>query len=57
MACAPIFQDNVLRKMGGPGQSVWWWLASGRLEVILLYGGSPLTCQFLFWSGIVEGVI
>ena len=55
MVCALIFLDNVLRKMGGPGESVWWWLASGRNEVILLSGGAMLTCQFLFWSGIVEG--
>ena len=55
MVCALVFLDNVLRKMGGEGESVWWWLASGRHEVILLSGGAMLTCQFLFWSGIVEG--
>ena len=54
MVCALIFLDNVFRKMGGPGESAWWWLASGRTEVILLSAGSMLTCQFLFWSGIVE---
>ena len=55
MVCALIFLDNVLRKMGGPGESVWWWLASGRQDVLLLSGGSMLACQFLFWSGIVAG--
>ena len=55
MVCALVFLDNVLRKMGGEGESVWWWLASGRDEVILLSGGAMLTCQFLYWSGIVEG--
>ena len=55
MVCALIFLDNVLRKMGGEGESVWWWLASGRNEVIVLWGGAMLTCQFLYWSGIVEG--
>jgi hypothetical protein len=54
MVCGLIFLDNVFRKMGGPGESAWWWLASGRTEVILLSAGSMLTCQFLFWSGIVE---
>ena len=40
MVCALIFLDNVLTKeMGGPRESVWWWLASGRTEVILLSAG------------------
>jgi hypothetical protein len=54
LVCALIFLDNVLRKMGGPGESDWWWMASGRTEVILLSAAAMLTCQFLFWSGIVE---
>jgi hypothetical protein len=41
-------------KTGGAGESAWWLLASRRAEVILLSAGSMLTCQFLFWSGIVE---
>jgi len=40
--------------MGGPGESVWWWLASGRNDMLLLAGGSMLVCQIMFWSGIVE---
>jgi hypothetical protein len=39
MVCALIFLDNVFRKMGGPGESAWWWLASGRTEVILFSDG------------------
>jgi hypothetical protein len=54
LVCALIFLDNVLRKIGGPGESDWWWMASGRTEVILLSAGAMLTCQFRFWSGIVE---
>jgi len=54
LVCALIFLDNVLRKMGGPGESDWWWMASGRTEVILLSAGAMLACQFRFWSGIVE---
>jgi len=53
IVCALIFVDNVLRKMGGPGESVWWWLASGRIEVILLSGGLMLACQFVFWSKVI----
>ena len=42
--------------LGGAGESVWWWLASGRHDVLLLSGGLMLACQFLFWSGAVERV-
>jgi hypothetical protein len=54
LVCALILLDNVLRKMGGPGESDWWWLASGRTEVILLSAGAMLACHFRFWSGMVE---
>ena len=53
LLCAAIFLDNVLRKMGGARESVWWWLASGRPDVLLLSGASMLECQFLYWSSIV----
>jgi hypothetical protein len=35
LVCALILLDNLLRKMGGPGESDWWWMALGRTEVIL----------------------
>lgn len=54
MMCALVFMDNVLRRMGGPGESVWWWFASGRNDILLLSGGSMLVCQMMFWSGIVK---
>jgi len=54
LVCALILLDNVLRKIGGPGESDWWWMASGRTEVILLSAGAMLACHFRFWSGIVE---
>ena len=54
LVCALIFLDNILRKLGGPAESDWWWMASGKTEVILLSAGAMLTCQFRFWSGIVE---
>jgi hypothetical protein len=54
LVCALILLDNVLRKIGGPGESDWWWMASGKTEVILLSAGAMLTCQFRFWSGVVD---
>ena len=55
LVCALILLDNVLRKIGGPGESDWWWMASGRTEVILLSAGAMLACHFRFRSGMVEG--
>jgi len=54
MVCALIFLDNILRKMGGPGESVWFWLASGTTEVIVVSGVLTVVCQFLFWATAVR---
>ena len=54
LVCAAIFLDNVPRRIDGAG-SVWWWLAPGRNDVLVLSGGLMLACQFLYWSGIVVG--
>jgi hypothetical protein len=55
LVCAAIFLDNVLRRIDG-AESVWWWLAPGRNDVLVLSGGLMLACQFVFWSGAVERV-
>ena len=54
LVCAAFFLDNVLRRIDGAG-SDWWWLASGRNDVLVLSGGLMLVCQLLYWSGIVTG--
>ena len=54
LMCAAIFLDNVLRRIDG-AESDWWWLASGRNDVLMLSAGLMLACQFLYWSGIVMG--
>jgi len=41
LVCAGIFLDNVLRRIDGP-ESDWWWLASGRNDV-LVFSASALT--------------
>lgn len=48
LLCLLGFLDNLLRRVG-PGESAWWWLASGRWEVMLLFGGLSLGCQVVFW--------
>lgn len=54
MLCALVLLDNLLRRIGGAGESEWWWLASGKMEVIFVSGILSLACQLRFWSGIVR---
>jgi hypothetical protein len=52
--CALIFSDNVLRKMGGPGNPIGGgWRRVGRRSFCCPLAWM-LACQFRFWSGIVE---
>ena len=48
-----IFVDNLLRWIEGRGDSNWFWLCSGKLEILVLSGVLSLVAQFLYWSGIV----
>ena len=51
-----IFVDNLLRWMEGRGDSNWFWLCSGKLEILVLFGVLSLVTHFLYWSGIVAVV-
>jgi hypothetical protein len=53
MLCFLIFVDNLLKRMEGPGDAVWFWLSSGRWELIFLSGVLSVVCQLLFWGGVV----
>ena len=53
MLCFLIFVDNLLKRIEGPGDTVWFWLSSGRWELILLSGMLSVVCQLLFWGGAV----
>ena len=53
LLCMAGFVDNLLRRVG-PGESAWFWLASGRIEVILFFGVLSLGFQFLFWWQVVD---
>src|SRR5207302_1709115 len=48
-----IFADNLLGRIEGPGETMWFWLRSGRWELIFVSGVLSVVCQLLFWSGIV----
>lgn len=54
MLCFLIFLDNLLKRIEGPGDTVWFWLSSGRWELIFVFGVLSVVCQLLFWSGIVR---
>ena len=49
-----IFADNLLKRIEGDGTAVWFWLSSGRWELILVSGVLSVVCQLLFWSGVVR---
>ena len=54
MMCFLIFLDNVFERIEGTGDSVWFWLSSGRWELIFAFGVLSVACQVLFWSGVVR---
>jgi hypothetical protein len=54
MLCFLIFIDNLLKRIEGPGDKMWFWLSSGSWELILLSGVLSVACQLLFWGGAVR---
>jgi len=48
-----IFLDNLLRWIEGRGDSNWFWLCSGKLEILVLFGVLSLVAHLLYWSGIL----
>ena len=53
MLCLLIFTDNLLGQIEGHEKTVWFWLSSGRWELIFAAGLLSVVCQLLFWSGVV----
>ena len=49
-----IFLDNLLRWIEGDAN--WFWLCSGKLEILEVFGVLSLVAHFLYWSGIVAMV-
>ena len=48
-----IFLDNLVRWIEGGRESNWFWLFSGKMELVGVFGVLSLTAQFLYWSGII----
>ena len=53
LLCFAMFTDNVLRRIEGAGQTVGFWLNSGRWELIVVFGILSVAWQLLFWSEVV----
>ncbi|MDA1315973.1 MAG: hypothetical protein O2968_21835 [Acidobacteria bacterium] len=51
MLCWLVFTDNLLGRIEGEA-TVWFWLSSGRWELIVVPGLLSVVCQLLFWSEV-----
>jgi hypothetical protein len=47
-----IFGDNVVRWIEGSETSHWFWLLSGELEVLAVFGVLSVLALFAYWSRI-----
>ena len=50
LICFLSFADNMLRRIEGPGETIWLWTSSGRWELIFVSGMLSVVLQLLFWS-------
>jgi hypothetical protein len=53
LVCFVVFADNLLRRVEGPGETIWFAVSSGRWELILLSAILSVLLQLLFWSEVV----
>ena len=49
-----IFADNLLGRIEGHEETVWFWLSSGRWELMFVSGVLSVVYHLVFWSGIVR---
>ena len=52
MPCFLIFADNLLRRIEGHEEMMWFAVSAGKWELILVSGVLCLVCHLLFWSRI-----
>jgi hypothetical protein len=48
LVCFAVFADNVLRRVEGHGESMLFWVSSGRWELIVVSGTLCLLMHLLF---------
>ena len=51
--CVIVFADNVLRRIEGLGEMIWFAVSSGRWELILVSAILIVLLQLLFWPEVV----
>ena len=54
MFCFLLFTDNLVGRMEVPDQRIWFWLRSGRWQLLLVFGVLSVVCQFLYLSDAVN---
>ena len=47
-----VFGDNMVRWIEGSETSYWFWLLSGKGEVLTIFGSMSLLALFAYWSRI-----
>src|SRR6516225_10047757 len=57
MLCLIIFVDNLLRRIDGHEEMMWFGVSAGKWELILVSGVLCLVCHLLFWSRIAPRAI
>jgi len=45
-----VFGDNVVRWIDGSETSYWFWLLSGKVEVLAAFGALSVLALFAYWS-------
>jgi hypothetical protein len=56
LVCVLIATDNLLRWLERGGNSDWFWLCSGSVAMVILFGTLALVAQFFYWADIVKGL-
>jgi membrane protein YdbS with pleckstrin-like domain len=54
LVCVLIATDNLLRWLERGGNSYWFWLCSGSVAMVVLFGILALIAQFFYWADIVK---
>ena len=45
-----VFGDNVVRWIDGSERAYWFWLFSGQVEVVAVFGALSVLALFAYWS-------
>jgi hypothetical protein len=51
-----VFGDNMVRWIEGSETSHWFWLFSGKGEVLVVFGSLSVLALFLYWSRLGQAL-